>query len=345
MSESYKKAGVDLNSAEEVTKKIAGLAKGTFTEQVMKDIGAFGGVYRFPADSNKLLIASADGVGTKLKIAASLGIYNTVGQDLVNHCINDLLTMGTRPLFFLDYIGYFDLEPEQVTRIVEGLSIACSENGVALIGGETAQMPGIYGSGDFDLVGFILGTIDEEDIVDGSSIQPGDVIIALNTNGLQTNGYSLARKVLLDSGEFSLNDKPDMLEGNSLGDALLAIHPCFYKNIRELMDKHIAIEGMAHITGGGIPGNLVRILPDNCRAIIDISNIEVPPIFELIRKTGDIPISEMYEVFNMGAGYLVVVKCENKDEAIEILTQSGVRAVECGKIEEGTKEVIVESAS
>lgn len=338
--ENYKSAGVDLDAAVVATKKIAALAKSTFSADVASEIGAFGGIYRFPSGSGSLLLASADGVGTKLKVASATGIFNTVGQDLVNHCINDILTLGAKPLFFLDYIGYSDLGPEEIASVVEGLSKACGENGVSLIGGETAQMPGIYGSGEFDLVGFIVGTAVEERLITGSAISAGDKLIALVSNGLQTNGFSLARKVLLDSDAFAIDDRPEELHGTSVGEALLAIHPCYLKPVERLMES-VQITGMAHITGGGLAGNFSRILPEDCDAVFDVSKIPSPPIFELIRKHGDIPSQEMFDVFNMGAGYVIAVKASDAEPAMEILREIQQNAVVFGGITHGNHKVIL----
>ena len=339
-AEKYKSAGVDLNAAEIATKKIAALAKATFTADVASEIGAFGGIYRYPSDSGSLLVASADGVGTKLKVASAVGVLNTVGQDLINHCVNDILTLGAKPLFFLDYIGYSDLGPDEIARIVEGLSIACTANGLALIGGETAQMPGIYNSGEFDLVGFIVGTANEDALITGEAISPGDKLIALISNGLQTNGYSLARHVLLDEAKFDVGDRPEILEGKSVWEALLEIHPSYLHAVTALREK-TEIAGMAHITGGGLPGNFSRVLPKTCDAVFDVTQIPSPPIFKLIRTEGEIENAEMFDVFNMGAGYVIAVKPADADRAMEILHERGDRAVLCGEITEGKGEVIL----
>ncbi|MCK5833208.1 phosphoribosylformylglycinamidine cyclo-ligase [bacterium] len=343
--ELYKAAGVDLTAADNAKKKIAALAKKTFTKGVVSDIGAFGGIFRFPEGSENLLLSSADGVGTKLKVATASKKYNTVGQDLVNHCVNDLLTLNATPLFFLDYIGHCDLPIERIAEIVEGLSIACSANGLALIGGETAQMPGIYSSGDFDLVGFIVGSASKQSLVDGSAIRPGDKLIALQSNGLQTNGYSLARKILIDSSAYALDDRPDILKGISVGEALLAVHPSYLKPVKSLIDKGINISGMAHITGGGIPGNLVRVLPKNCRAIVDVSQISIPPIFELIRHAGEVPISEMYDVFNMGAGFVIVLTADMQNKALALCESSEIFAVSCGEIVSGERSIKIDGVN
>jgi len=343
-SETYKSAGVDLDAADLAKRKIAALAKSTFSDDVASEIGAFGGVYRYPTGSDSLLLASADGVGTKIKVATAAGIYNTVGQDLVNHCINDILTLGAEPIFFLDYIGYSDLTPDIISQIVEGLSIACRENQLSLIGGETAQMPGLYSPGDFDLVGFIVGYVHESGLITGDAIEPGNAIIALPSNGLQTNGFSLARKVLLDSGKYCLDDRPELLGGISVGEALLAIHPSYKKQVTTLVSAGF-VRGMAHITGGGIPGNLVRVLPEGCAANVDVSAVSVPAVFELIRRAGEIPSDEMHRVFNMGAGFLIIIDSDAVSKAISMLNQSGSDAVPCGKIVAGAKKIIIEETS
>lgn len=340
-SDAYRDAGVDLDAAETAQKKVARLARSTFNENVGTDIGTFGGIYKFPAEFGNLLVASTDGVGTKIKVAAAAGIYNTVGRDLVNHCVNDILTLGAKPLFFLDYIGHSDLDPERIASIVEGLSIACRENGLALIGGETAQMPGTYKPGDFDLVGTIVGSIFEDKVIDGSRIEPGNKLIALVSNGLQTNGYSLARKALIDSGKYRLDDTPNKLGGLSVGEALLAIHPSYLKPI-ELIRSIDAVTGMAHITGGGIPGNLIRILPSGCAAKIDVTNIIMPPIFKLILGEVDASIEEMYHVFNMGAGYIVSISEDLISSVLSKLAEHSIGACLCGEIIKGERSVILE---
>ncbi len=340
-SKAYKDAGVDLSAAEQAKKKIARLAKETFTPNVVGDIGAFGGIYRFPTSTGNLLLASCDGVGTKIKVATAAGIYNTVGQDLVNHCVNDILTLGAEPLFFLDYIGHSDLTPDKIAEIVEGLSIACRQNGFALIGGETAQMPGLYSYGDFDLVGFIVGSAAEDNLIDGNLVRPGDRLIAISSNGLQTNGYSLARKLLLDSGRFGLDDRPEILAGQSVGEALLAIHPSYLMPIAALMTTEIKIHAMAHITGGGIEGNLIRVLPERCVARVVLSDVSAPSVFELIASEGKIPKTEMCSVFNMGVGFIVIVGREFESDAVAVLKDAGADAVPCGEIAEGEKSVLL----
>lgn len=341
-SKFYKDAGVDLAAAGIAKSKIAELAKATFTDSVVSEIGTFGGIYRFPAGSDTLLLASSDGVGTKLMVASAMGIYNSVGRDLVNHCVNDLLTLGADPMFFLDYIGHADLTPDRIAELVDGLSIACCENGLALIGGETAQMPGVYSSGDFDIVGFIVGTSQESNLVDGSAIAPGDKLIAIASNGLMTNGFSLARNVLLDSGRFSLEDSPKILVGETVGEALLKIHPSFLDPVRKMRSSGIDVSGMAHITGGGIGGNFIRVLPKNCKAIFRLTEIPVPPIFELIRTTGKVPMHEMFEVFNMGVGFVIAVRPGDLDRALESLRGSGASAFACGEIVSGDHSVLIE---
>ena len=341
----YKAAGVDLRAAGIAKARIAELAKSTFTDGVVSEIGGFGGIYRFPAASGTLLLASSDGVGTKLMVAAAMGIYNTVGRDLVDHCVNDLLTLGAEPLFFLDYIGHADLSPDRIAELVEGLSIACRENGLALIGGETAQMPGLYSSGDFDIVGFIVGTTPESELIDGAAIASGDRLIALSSNGLMTNGYSLARRVLIDSGRFSLDDAPDVLGGATVGEALLAVHPSFLSPVKAMRASGVEITGMAHITGGGIAGNFVRVLPQNCSALFDLSEIPVPPIFDLIRASGEIPSSEMFEVFNMGVGFVIAVRAGDLDRALDSLRDAGAAAFSCGEIISGDRSVRIEGVN
>jgi phosphoribosylformylglycinamidine cyclo-ligase len=302
----YRESGVDIDKANEATRAIARLVGKTWGPAVLSQIGHFGGLFEVPGGYRRpVLVSSMDGVGTKLLVAGAARKYDTVGQDLVNHCINDILVQGARPLFFLDYVASGALDPAMVASVVEGLSIACHENGCALIGGETAEMPGLYREGDFDLAGTIVGIVERDSIIDGSAIVPGDVVFALPSNGLHTNGYSLARRVVFDVMGLELDAHIDAL-GCSLGEELLRVHRSYLKAVGEI-EKHAGIKGLAHITGGGILENLPRILPEGCAARIHKGTWPVPPIFELLARGGDVVEGEMYRVFNMGAGMLVVV--------------------------------------
>jgi len=284
----YSSAGVDIDAGELATKKISRLAKKTFNSRVLTEIGLFAGAYDIGGE--RILLSSADGVGTKLIVASMAGIYNTVGIDLVHHCANDIAVHNAEPLFFLDYIGHSNLSVDRISEIVEGLSDGCNHIGAPLIGGETAQMPGIYPPDEFDLVGFIVGMVDKDKIILGREIKAGDVIIALHSNGLHTNGYSLARKVLFDVGKFSIDDHIDEL-GESIGEALLKPHTLYLNAVRNIRND-VRIKGMAHITGGGVEGNLTRILPEGCTAIVKKSSAPKIPIFEIIRRVGKIEEDE-----------------------------------------------------
>lgn len=289
--------------------------KSTYGPEVLAGIGSFGGLYTATALQGlvePVLVASTDGVGTKTKLAAALGRYHSIGYDIVHHCINDILVQGAKPLFFLDYLAASRLEPKTVAEIVTGVAEACRTHGMALLGGETAEMPGVYQVGEFDLVGTIVGIVERRAIIDGSSIQAGDQIIALMSGGLQTNGYSLARAVL-----GSALDEP--FEGATVGEALLMPHRCYLPTVAPLLGQGL-IKGMAHITGGGIPGNLPRILPVGLGAVIKVGSWPVPAIFELIAERGAVSQAEMFEVFNMGAGFLLIV---GPPDAERVIAQVG----------------------
>ena len=308
----YRESGVDIDKANQATKAIARLVGKTWGPAVLSQIGHFGGLFEVPAGMRKpVLVSSMDGVGTKIMVARMAGRYDTVGQDLVNHCVNDILVQNARPLFFLDYVAAGALDPEMVASVVQGLSAACHENQCALIGGETAEMPGLYQPGDFDLAGTIVGIVERDEIIDGAHIVPGDVIFALPSNGLHTNGYSLARKVIFDVMKMKLDARVDAL-GGTIGDELLRVHRSYLAAVTEIQARN-AIKGLAHITGGGILENLPRIFPKGCAARIERGSWPVLPIFELIARDGDVVEGEMYRVFNMGAGMLVVVSAQDAE--------------------------------
>ena len=304
----YAAAGVDIAAWDKAFSRIKGAIRTTFGPQVVGDIGGFGGLYAAPRGDRPILVSSVDSVGTKVRVAIGLGRHDTVGHDIVNHCVNDILCGGARPLFFLDYIGTSRLDPPTIEAIVKGLAEACRANRCALIGGETAELPGIYAEGDYDLVGCIVGMVEHDHIVDGAGIDPGDVLLGLPSSGLHTNGYSLARRLLPPErwGELELS------LGKTIGDALLEPHPSYLDHIDRL-DQAIAIKGMAHITGGGLRDNIVRVLPPNTVANVHLGSWRVPPIFPLIQQAGDVSLAEMCHVFNMGIGYVVV--CANDDVA------------------------------
>lgn len=331
---SYAQSGVDIAAGARATALMASAVRATYGAEVLAGIGAFGGLFdaaALKAMAAPVLVASTDGVGTKTKVAARMERWDTIGRDLVNHCVNDILVQGARPLFFLDYVASSSLNPEQIAAVVTGAAEACQTVGCALLGGETAEMPGVYQPGEIDLVGTIIGLVERESIIDGSRITPGDAIIGLPSSGLHTNGYSLARRVLddLDWHEF----REDL--GGSIGETLLAVHRCYLEPARRLWDGGAAVSGLAHITGGGLIDNLPRILPDGTGAVIRRGSWQVPPVFALIQRLGAVPDDEMFHVFNMGLGMLVVVPPEQAQLALALLPDAAV----VGEIVAGSKQV------
>ncbi len=314
----YALAGVDIHLADKVKKIIARQARTTFRREV---IGSefFGSMFQLQEYREPVLVSSTDGVGTKLKIASLLGKNDTVGMDIVNHCVNDILCCGAEPLFFLDYIAMGKLVPEQIEAIISGIVQACREVGCSLIGGETAEMPGIYPQGNYDLVGFIVGVVEKKNMLDSSSIVPGDVILGLSSSGLHTNGYSLARRVFgIDANPSCLNKfYPEL--GKTLGEELLQVHRCYYPQLKPVLPL---IKGIAHITGGGFTGNIPRILPEGVAAHIEKDSWDILPIFRLIEKEGDIKEGEMYQVFNMGIGITIVCSPQQVAKIVSILPQA-----------------------
>ncbi len=307
----YAAAGVNIDSKMEALKAIKTMVGTTKTPNVVGGIGSFGGLCKLPNGSSKdtLLVASSDGVGTKLKIACMMKKHDTVGQDIVNHCVNDILVQGARPLFFMDYVGTSKFDGPVFKQIVAGLCKACKENGMALLGGETAELPGLYPAGEYDLTGTIVGTVSKKDVITGKSIRAGDVVIGLPSGGLQTNGYSLARRVFFDICQMSPQDK---LPGTNqtVGSALLAVHKSFLKPVTKLLDSKIKINGMAHITGGGFPDNIPRVLPDSVVCEIDRTSWTVPTVFNFIERQGKVEHDEMYRVFNMGIGFVIILPAD-----------------------------------
>lgn len=335
----YKQAGVDIDAAGSLNKKIAPIVRSTFSPNVLQDIGLFGGLFRLDTSRFRepILVSSVDGVGTKLKIAFSTGRHNTIGIDLVSHCVNDILMQGAEPLFFLDYLATGKLDVEVAEQVVAGLAEGCRRAGCSLIGGETAEMPGFYNPGEYDLAGTIVGVVDKDRIIDGSAIREGDPIIALKSSGLHTNGYSLVRKLFLDSGRYELNQRVDIL-GKTLGEELLEPHRCYARPIRKLLDE-LPIRGMAHITGGGLTDNMPRILPKTLDAVIDLGSWRPPMIFELIKRDGDIAKDEMLRTFNMGVGMALIVSPADESTALEILGAEGEEAWTIGRVVKGSGAV------
>jgi phosphoribosylformylglycinamidine cyclo-ligase len=328
-TKAYASAGVDVDLGNRLKRRIQRLVKQTHGPQVLGKTGGFGGLFRahFSGMRDPVLVASIDGVGTKLKIAFAMNKHDTVGADLVNHCVNDIAVLGARPLFFLDYIGCEKLEPRVFHQLIRGFSRACRSAGCALIGGETAQMPGMYGKGEYDLAGCIVGVVDRARIIDGSKIKPGDVILGLASNGLHTNGYSLARRILFEKMELKPSSTFDRF-GGTIGEELLRVH----KNYQPLLAKlpNGMIKGLAHITGGGLIDNLPRILPKNCDAVIETKRWRVSRIFQILQRNGKVDAAEMYQVFNMGIGMVAVVTERDVKRAMSILKAKRIGFIERG---------------
>ena len=336
---SYSDAGVSIDAANQTTARIKELARRTFNNRVLSEIGSFGGMFSaaFPEMKEPILVASADGVGTKLKVAFLANVHNTVGQDLVNHCVNDILVQGARPLFFLDYFATGKLEPEVATAVIGGFAKACQENGCVLLGGETAEMPGMYTAGEYDLAGFIVGVVDREKVIDGKGIEAGDVVLALPSSGLHTNGYSLARKLLFETGAYSVSSVLPELH-STLDDILLEPHKSYLRPLENLLNSGV-IKGLAHITGGGLLENIPRILPANVSVEIRRGTWNELPIFAVLQKLGNVADREMFRTFNMGVG-MVIICAENDKEQIKFhLESQGETCNEIGRVVEGKKEV------
>ena len=336
----YKQSGVDIDAGNEVVRRIRSLARATSTPGVLSDIGSFGGLFHLGSTglTDPVLVASADGVGTKLRVAFMTGVHSSIGVDLVNHCVNDILVQGASPLFFLDYLATGRLDPDVAVQIVDGLARACRANGCALLGGETAEMPGFYADGEYDVAGFIVGAVSRSALVDGRSIAPGDVLIGLPSSGLHTNGYSLARRIAFDVAGLSASSHvPDL--GSSIGDALLVPHRSYLPVIRPLLGERV-IKGMAHITGGGITDNLPRILPEGTSAAIDRSAWAPPPIFQWLQRTGHVPDTDMLRTFNMGIGLIVVCAAREEGRILDLLRSTGESgAAKIGEIRAGGEGV------
>jgi phosphoribosylformylglycinamidine cyclo-ligase len=336
----YKQAGVDIDAGNEVVRRIRSLARGTFTPGVLSDIGSFGGLFRLDAAgvTDPVLVASADGVGTKLRVAFLAGVHDTIGADLVNHCVNDILVQGAQPLFFLDYLATGRLDPDVAVQVVEGLSAACRENGCALLGGETAEMPGFYADGEYDVAGFIVGVVARDRLIDGTRIRPGDVLIGLPSSGLHTNGYSLARRIVFDTAGLRVDSQVPAL-GGTVGEALLAPHRTYLPLVRPLLGEGV-VKGMAHITGGGITENLPRILPEGRSAAIDRRAWDVPPLFRWLQQQGGVPDADMLRTFNMGIGLIIACASEDADRILARvggLGETNARVI--GEIRSGRQSV------
>jgi len=339
----YARAGVDIDLGNKVKSTLPRLLAATHRPEVLGKVGGFGGLFALDVRKYRqpVLVSSVDGVGTKLKIAFAMNRHDTIGQDLVNHCVNDIAVLGAEPLFFLDYLGTGKLEPRVFTEIIKGFAVACAQNRCALIGGETAQMPGFYQAGEYDLSGTIVGVVEKSRMLDGKSIRPGDVVIGLESSGLHTNGYSLARRIFFDQMRLKPASKVRELN-NTIGDELLKVHVSYGPLVQGLLKKFNskgrsgdAIKGLAHITGGGFVDNLPRVLPKNCDAIVRRGSWEMLPIFELIRARGKVPESELYQVFNMGIGMTLIVPGQKAGEILRFVRGKRQRAWVIGEIVKG----------
>jgi phosphoribosylformylglycinamidine cyclo-ligase len=319
----YKASGVDIDAGNETVRRIRGLARSTFTSGVLSEIGSFGGLFRVdPARfADPVLVSSADGVGTKLRVAFLAGKHDTVGTDLVNHCVNDILVQGAEPLFFLDYLATGRLSPDIAESIIAGMAAACRDNGCALLGGETAEMPGFYAEGEYDIAGFIVGAVDRSRLITGRAIAVGDVLIGVPSSGLHTNGYSLARRIVFEHLGLGIDSYVAEL-GRTVGEALLEPHRSYLQCIQPLLDAG-RIKGMAHITGGGITDNLPRVLPHGTAAVVDTTAWEVPPLFRWLQASGRVPWADMLRTFNMGVGLIVVTSRRDAEPLIEELAARG----------------------
>ena len=334
----YRSAGVDIDAADEAKRRLKALVQTTYTAGVRSDIGDFGGMFRIPPGLRApVLVSSADGVGTKIKIAIEADRHDTVGHDLVNHCVNDILVQGARPLFFLDYVAFGKLIPSVVESIVSGVSAGCRENGCALLGGETAELPGVYAPPDYDLAGFIVGCVEEDAVLSAARVQPTDVLVALASSGLHTNGYSLARRIVADRLRLTATDRfPD--SGESVADVMLAIHRSYLAALQPVLGK---VHAMAHITGGGLPGNLNRVLPSTLDAVVELKSWEVPHVFQVLGRAGEVPATEMFRAFNMGVGMVVITPPEHADAVIRGAQDAGVHAWRLGGLTKGSGSVIL----
>ena len=335
----YAAAGVDLERARRTKQRIRYLAHKTFSRNVLSDIGNFGALFALDKKRfrDPVLVSSCDGVGTKLKVAFEMNLHHTVGADLVNHCVNDIAVQGATPLFFMDYFAAGKLDPDVAETVITGISDACKQNGVALVGGETAEMPGFYPAGEYDLAGFIVGAVDRERIVTGDKVEVGDVLVGLPSSGLHTNGYSLARKLLFGVARYSPETYVNEIKGK-VGNELMRVHRSYWPLLRKLLDAE-AVSAMAHITGGGITENLPRVLPKGTAAIVERGAWPVPPIFEHLRKLGNVPDDEMMRTFNMGIGMVLVVPAKKFKKAQSVLERAGEKSYTIGRIIKGDRKV------
>lgn len=337
----YKAAGVDIEAGDEAVRRMKSYVRTTFNEHALTELGSFGGMFRLGDQGmqDPVLVSSIDGVGTKVKIAAMMDKYGTVGMDIVNHCIDDILVQGARPLFFLDYYATSKLDPIIAEQIVKGMAEACRDAGCVLIGGETAEMPGVYCEGEFDIAGCIVGIVDREKIIDGSQVEAGDVVIGLASSGLHTNGFSLVRKIFFTDNDFKAEQYVPEL-GAVLGDVLLIPHRCYLNSVSQVLEGY-GLHAIAHLTGGGFYNNIPRVLPMDCQVTVERRNWGTPPIFQLIQELGNINEAEMHRTFNMGIGMVLIVAKEHGMEVLEKVTAAGETAWIIGEVHKGGREVTV----
>jgi len=336
----YADSGVNIDRADRAKQRIKYLAHRTFTKGVVSEIGGFGGMYAIDKKKfrDPVLVSSVDGVGTKLKLAFMMDLHHTVGGDLVNHCVNDIAVQGATPLFFMDYLATGTLDPNVAEKIVEGIAEACKHNGCALIGGETAEMPGFYPRGEYDLAGFIVGIADKSRIITGEKVEPGDVLVGLPSNGLHTNGYSLARKLFFDVAQYTPETYVNDLHGKA-GSELMKTHKSYWPLLRKLIDAEL-INAMAHITGGGITDNLPRVLPKGTAAIVEMGTWPVLPVFTHMQKIGNVPQDDMMRTFNMGIGMVLVVPAKKFKRVQSMIEKAGEKAYLMGRIVKGDRKVL-----
>ncbi|MBS5910234.1 phosphoribosylformylglycinamidine cyclo-ligase [Paenibacillus macerans] len=340
MSEAYKNAGVDIAAGNEAVERMKKHVKRTFRPEVMTDLGGFGALFGLNKDKYEepVLVSGTDGVGTKLKIAFAMDKHDTIGIDAVAMCVNDIVVQGAEPLFFLDYLACDKVVPEKIEAIVAGIAEGCSQSGCALIGGETAEMPGMYGEGEYDIAGFTVGVVDKRKIVNGSTVAPGDTVIGLASSGVHSNGFSLVRKLLLEEAGYSLQDTLPELGGQKLGEVLLTPTKLYVKPVLSLLER-VDVKGMAHITGGGFIENIPRVLPEGVNVEIESGSWPILPIFELLQQKGSVSSRDMFTTFNMGIGLVIIVAADQAEAALQTLGEAGESPYVIGKVTAGRREV------
>jgi phosphoribosylformylglycinamidine cyclo-ligase len=339
MSEAYKQAGVDIDAGNEAVERMKKHVKRTFRPEVLTDLGGFGALFGLDITKYKkpVLVSGTDGVGTKLKLAFAMDKHDTIGVDAVAMCVNDIVVQGAEPLFFLDYLACGKVVPERIEAIVKGIADGCEQSGSALIGGETAEMPGMYEESEYDIAGFSVGVVDADRVIDGKSIAPGDMIIGMSSSGVHSNGFSLVRKVLLEDAGLSLHEEIDELNGK-LGDVLLTPTRIYVKSCLSLLEK-VKVNGLVHITGGGFYDNIPRILPEGTAAHIEYGTWNIPPVFNLVKTKGNVSKQDMFRTFNMGIGMIAIVRENDADEALRVLAEAGEQAQIIGRIVQGDRDV------